>query len=210
MKKKMVVAAMAAVMSLGFAFSAYAGWEKLGDESWQWRYVHDDGSFTRDGYEVVNGATYHFNSDGLLDKGYRKFGDETVARCYNTTDGADIGKMLVNCEYAYGHFDGNGYVDAVYTVDRNTGITYRADGTEAGKADDWYMNVYRQLIAGCEPYQSTTHYEIAVPANYQDTCPAGEFISEMVRSSGCYIGAEFDYNWTINDGVLRVDYDIHG
>lgn len=30
MKKKMVVAGMAAVMSLGFAFSAYAGWEKLG------------------------------------------------------------------------------------------------------------------------------------------------------------------------------------
>lgn len=209
MKKKVVVAAMAAVMSLGCVFSAYAGWEKQGAEEWQWKYVHDDGSVTRDNYEVIDGATYHFDSDGFMDTGWRKFGSETQERYYVTADGADVGKLAANREFLYGHFDANGYVDEYYSVDRNSGSIIRADGTEAGKADDWYMNIYRQMIDGCDAYQPVTHYEFTVPERYQDTCPA-PFIDEMVHIAGCYFGAEFTYTWTIKDGHFVVDYEIHG
>lgn len=209
MKKKFVVAAAAAMMSLMCVFPSYAGWEKQGAETWQWKYIHDDGSYTTNNYETINGDIYHFDKDGFLDIGWCKFDGEDTEHLYISQDGADIGKRAVNREFLYGHFDANGLIDYYYYVDPTTGMALKPDGSTIGPVDDWYLNAYRQIIAGCKGEVSTTHYEIPVSQNWHETCP-NPFITEMTVDAGNWIGAEFTVNWRINDGILYVDYDIHG
>lgn len=64
LKKILTVAAAAAVLSMTFAATAFAGsWEK-GEDGWS--YKNDDGSYQKNGWATINGASYYFDEDGYI------------------------------------------------------------------------------------------------------------------------------------------------
>lgn len=68
MKKRFVVLAAAAVLSLSFASAAYAGWNQDGNG---WTYQNESGSMARDQLMVIDGATYGFNQSGYMLTGWQ-------------------------------------------------------------------------------------------------------------------------------------------
>lgn len=103
MMKKLVTLGAAAGLTAVFSFNAFAGtWQHLeGGEDWQWKYVEEDGSYTTNGWQSIDGKWYHFDADGYLDVGYRKI--DGIEYFIDTT-----GELMVNKDYGFGYIDENG------------------------------------------------------------------------------------------------------
>ena len=64
MKKCIVIAAMAGMMTLSVGWNAYAGqWIQTGDV---WRYLREDGSLQAGGWQWIDGKCYYFDETGNM------------------------------------------------------------------------------------------------------------------------------------------------
>lgn len=69
--KKTMITAIAAAMSLSFAFTAFAG-EWGNDESGYW-YKNDSGSYARDQILNIDGVNYGFDQNARMTEGWKQF-----------------------------------------------------------------------------------------------------------------------------------------
>jgi hypothetical protein len=67
--KKLMVAALAAVITVGSALPASAAWVQSGSE---WRYQNEDGSWQANKWFQEAGQWYHFDANGNAQKGWLK------------------------------------------------------------------------------------------------------------------------------------------
>ena len=103
--KKVFAAALAVGFAVGMSATAYAGqWVFDGPESWQYRYVEDDGSSVVSNWKQVDGKWYHFDENGYMDVGFRQildpadgeeywyyFGEDGAMATSGSWEGAYIG-----------------------------------------------------------------------------------------------------------------------
>ena len=62
------------MMTVWGGINAWAGeWNFTGPESWKWEYRDDNGSRVGAGWKEIDGSWYHFDANGYLDTGYRRF-----------------------------------------------------------------------------------------------------------------------------------------
>lgn len=68
-RKKMAVAMLALCLAAGNMMTSLAGWQQLEDKNW--KYQNENQSWKADSwFQDVDGKWYHFNKDGLMDKGW--------------------------------------------------------------------------------------------------------------------------------------------
>lgn len=79
--RKMILLGMSLAMVLSMSITAFAGTWKQDARGW-W-YQHDNGSYTTEGWEQINGKYYYF--DGM---GYMLANTVTPDNCYVGADGA--------------------------------------------------------------------------------------------------------------------------
>lgn len=101
--KKGIAAIMAAAMLMGGTMTSYAGtWKFDGPADWQWWYQNDNGGYTANDWQKIDGKWYHFDQDGYLDVGLRQFGDDVYYNLMNS------GAMETNHDYGTGYFNADG------------------------------------------------------------------------------------------------------
>lgn len=71
-KKRLMVAALAAALTIGSTMPSYAAWVASGAE---WRYQNDDGSWKASTWFEEAGKKYHFDMNGNAQKGWFKEAD---------------------------------------------------------------------------------------------------------------------------------------
>lgn len=123
--RKGKVFAMATVMTLSFALTAFAGeWKQEADGRY-W-YQNEDGSYPISQWKQIDGKWYYFHSDGMM--AYNTWIDD----CYLGNDGA----MYVNATTPDGQIvDGNGKKISLHSV---SNISYTQDSiTNALIVRDW-------------------------------------------------------------------------
>ena len=110
-ERKRITAVIAAVsLSVLMTVPAYAGtWQHLGDQNWQWKYVEDDGSYTTNNWQLIDGKWYHLNADGFLDIGLKKFDDKQYLLMQS-------GALETNKDYGFASSDENGVWTLKYPV----------------------------------------------------------------------------------------------
>lgn len=101
--KQATALALALGLSLSSSMMSFAGtWQKLeGGKYWQWKYVEDDGSYTTNNWQQIDGKWYHFNADGYLDVGMKEFD----GKVYNLMPS---GALETNKDYGFASSDENG------------------------------------------------------------------------------------------------------
>jgi glucan-binding YG repeat protein len=109
----------------GWPLSDCDGWEepkwiKDGD---RWWYRHADGSYTRDGWERIDGKWYHFDSDGWMQTGWFKDSD---GRWYYLSEARDYteGSMVESDVRSIG--------GAWYAFGPSGEMLYHVDADESG------------------------------------------------------------------------------
>lgn len=103
-KYKKVTAVIAAVsLSVLMTVPAFAGtWQQLdGGEYWQKKYVEDNGSYTTNGWQLIDGKWYHFDADGYLDVGVKTIDGKAYLLLYS-------GAMETNKDYGFASCDADG------------------------------------------------------------------------------------------------------
>lgn len=72
-KNRICTAAVTAVLAVGMAFSASAGWE--GSANNNWKYIFDDGTYAKSQVITLNGKNYGFDQNANMVKGWLQRGD---------------------------------------------------------------------------------------------------------------------------------------
>lgn len=85
MKKKTIFLSTVALLSVSFAFSAYAEWGH--DDKGHW-YKNESGSYARDQVMTIDGANYAFNAEGYMLTGWQS--REGKWYYYDTESGAQV------------------------------------------------------------------------------------------------------------------------
>ncbi len=230
--KKIAALVLAAVMALGCTMSSFAAqWHYDGPENWKWWYEHDDGSWTANDWEQINGSWYHFDENGYLDVGWRYYEGDYYYLINEPYDSPDVGKMATSGTYEYGYITADGtayrYIPepgengTVVLVDPS--VYYGDDPQLAGSVktvpDAWYAQIYNDIIekaqvdapGGSIAKDQHITMTYSIPANWMETCPS-PFIDNMVAYSvGYYDRVVYDiqwmYTWTIdtNANTLTVE-----
>lgn len=66
--KKLVTLGMVAGLSVASCMTAFAGqWTPHPEYDNLWMYQRDDGSYAKDGWETIEGKSYHFDFTGILE-----------------------------------------------------------------------------------------------------------------------------------------------
>lgn len=65
MKKSIVMAAMLGLLTVSGTLPAFAAW-KQDDAGKRWWYENADGSYTRSGWQVIDGKWYYFDAEGWM------------------------------------------------------------------------------------------------------------------------------------------------
>lgn len=135
MKKRSIVGmALAAVMTVASVMPAFAaGWFFDGPESWQWKYVNDDGSVPKSTWLEVDGKKYHMDDNGYLDIGWKQIQSEQNDWGYSSWNWYHFDKTS-------GAMDTSGNTDTGYIGADGVFQTYYMNNTQATNEDD--ANVY--------------------------------------------------------------------
>lgn len=65
--KKLVTLVMVACLMVANCITAFAGWTKDPEYDTLWMYQRDDGTYSEDCWENIDGKYYHFDTIGILD-----------------------------------------------------------------------------------------------------------------------------------------------
>ena len=87
---------------------AYAATTKPGNwiknSDGKWRYKHTDGTYTKNGWEYINGYWYHFDANGYMQTGWQKINNEWYH--FDSEGHRQTGWQKINNQWY--HFDSNG------------------------------------------------------------------------------------------------------
>lgn len=130
MKKKMIGLVAALGVMMAPALSTEAAWNVDGAGWW---YTHQDGSYTTNNWEWVNGAWYHFDGAGYMQTGW-----QWIDGCWYYLDGS--GAMLTGWQIIDGYWyylHGNGAMAANQWIGN-----YYVDGSGRMATNTWIGNYY--------------------------------------------------------------------
>lgn len=232
--KKIATLVLAVVMALGCTMSSFAAqWHYVGPENWQWWYEHDDGSWTVNDWEQINGSWYHFDESGYLDVGWHRYDGEYYYLADVAYDSPDIGKMATSGAYDYGYINPDGTVYAYIPKPGNNGTVvlmnqadyYSANSETAAPvrtvSDAWYTQTFNDIMekaqvdapSGPVAENQVVTLTYSLPANWKEVCPY-PFINSMVAYSAGYhdnvvYGVQWIYNWSIDSAANTLTVQVH-
>lgn len=202
MRKKISMGIAGLALSIAITIPAFAGtWQKLdGGESWQWKYVEEDGSYTTNNWQLINNIWYHFDSDGYLDVGMREIDGQTYILM-------ESGALETNRDYGYASSDANG-VWTVKPYDFEADINVAADCCRQYGIDiDTILselgskNVYTY---SCSTEKFPTDSE-GGPLNQVAGDAILSAINFHVLSMGAYCTA-YNYSWAVENGTFTITF----
>lgn len=214
--RKIAALALAAVMALGSTMSSFAAqWHYVGPENWKWWYEHDDGSWTANDWEQIDGSWYHFDENGYLDVGWRIFSGEYYYMTDAAYDSPDVGKMATSGTYEYGYIRPDGIVCAYIPVPGDNGTVVLMDPADYYSAnsdiaapvktvsDAWYTQIFNDIIekaqvdvpGGWIPENQEITLTYSLPANWKEVCPYPFINSLVTHSVGYYDNVVYDRQW---------------
>lgn len=189
--KKLWAAGVAAALSVCMVFPAMAGqWKQLeGGEFWQWRYEEEDGSYTVNNWQEIDGKWYHFDENGYLDVGW-KFLDNTWYYMEKS------GEMVTNRSLDGGHMDASG----AWVSDRIPPDNYFVSTEE----DDAYWPV-RQAQYGINSDSYVNNgdgtYTLTYAYDADTVLPA---LYDVIYATATYKFNGFNYSWKAGSGVFTM------
>lgn len=205
-KKYAAVLAAALTMSVWGVMAVQAGeWNFAGPETWQWEYRDDAGNRAEAGWKEIDGSWYHFDGNGYLNIGYRRFEQGGPWYYLSEANDANIGKMATSGEWEFGHIQLDGsFYRLIPMLDGNGGVVlcdYSAEnGFRQVKAStlEWYNEIFIKL-ATWEPAEGTeATRQFQLPADWRTACPSP--LLDAMISGGNYSG----YTWSVSDNLLTV------
>lgn len=232
--KKIAALVLAAVMALGCTMSAFAAqWHYDGPENWKWWYEHDDGSWTVNNWEQINGSWYHFDESGYLDVGWHKYDGEYYYMADTAYDSPDIGKMATSGNYEFGYINPDGTVYAYIPVPGDNGTVvlmnqadyYGMDSDIAAPvktvSNAWYTQTFNDIIekvqvdapSGTVAENQVITLTYPAPANWTEVCPY-PFIDTLVAFSVGYYdnvvyGRQWWYEWKADTTTNTLTVKAH-
>ncbi len=205
-KKYAAVLAAALTMSVWGVMAVQAGeWNFAGPETWQWEYRDDAGNRAEAGWKEIDGSWYHFDGNGYLNIGYRRFEQGGPWYYLSEANDANIGKMATSGEWEFGHIQLDGsFYRLIPMLDGNGGVVLCDYSAENGFRQvkpstlEWYNEIFIKL-ATWEPAEGTeATRQFQLPADWRTACPSP--LLDAMISGGNYSG----YTWSVSDNLLTV------
>lgn len=227
-------AALFAALTVSFTgtFSAWAGtWKFVGPENWKWEYHEENGTHPASTWKMIDGYWYHFDSNGYLDVGCRRFEEDGPYYYMIDSDGEDVGRMATFGEWEYGYIQADGtfycyhpeyadpYLSAGQIMMYDPNI--QDETTAYNKAvrpstADWYNQVFLQLSSlmrpALVPYEHGQTYvfpynewrtcQCQLPLNWREICPP-PFMDTLILSA---LNSPFQfYGWIEGESNWTID-----
>lgn len=190
------------LLAAGMTMTSFAGqWNFDGPENWKWHYQNDDGSYTTNGWQEIDGKWYHFDNDGYLDTGWHKIPSNTGDKWYLLDDS---GAMVTGKEWEGGLLlnDGSLYMDEIDFEEDGTLVYWRFTG-EAGRKDTTYrgtaewkkelMSQFRDKISSVGYGKTQLDYQL--PENWAEQSPEPLILAGITTLCNNIWG---DYGWSNN------------
>lgn len=207
-------AALFAALTVSFtgAITAWAGtWKFIGPENWKWEYHEENETHPASTWKMIDGYWYHFDSNGYLDVGCRRFEEDGPYYYMIDSDGEDVGRMATSGEWEYGYIQADGtfycyhpeyadpYLSAGPIMMYDSNIpdeTIAYDKAVGPSTADWYNQVFLQLSALMRPtlvqyehgqtyvfpYDEWRTCQCQLPLNWREICPS-PFMDTLILSA---------------------------
>lgn len=216
--KQMVLAGLTSLMVLGATFTSFAGeWKVDSSNGWSW-YQNDDGSYTKNDWQEIDGKWYHFDENGYVQLGWWQFPTSVTYGTGElaTTDIIDkwyylsmeTGEMATSGSWEGGYISDDGilHIDEVYAKDGRTYYYSRTgeyEGSLGWKAD--FLSKWDEKLSDYGVYGSFS-MDYQLPSNWSDECPkplldAGIDYACFNHWGGAGI-VNWNYNWRIDDNNI--------
>lgn len=221
-RKVLLGLALSCILSLGSLVVSYAGeWIYDGPENWQWWYQNDDGGYTKNDWQQIDGKWYHFDETGYLDMGWHQIPTEHTDVYGDLTEtyvldewyyfSPETGEMVTSGSWEGGYISDDGilHIDEVYAKDGRTyyyGRTGSYEGSLGWKAD--MLSKWDEKLSDYGVYGSFS-MDYQLPSNWSDECPL-----PLISAGVDYVcfdhwggaGANWNYNWRVDDNnVIHIE-----
>lgn len=225
--KKMVVAGLAGLMIFGAAFTSYAGeWIYDGPAEWQWWYQNDDGGYTKNAWQQIDGEWYHFDENGYLDIGWLKEEETIIQKNWLGEDCSypvekwywlDVsGKMATSGSWEGGHINSDGVlvIDGADVIDGK--LYYWNTDTQANYYStlEWKTQLaqkWSDTIGGSDAVK-TYSLDFQLPPYWSEQCPKPLMSSclDYICASS-WAGGNWSYSWNVDENyVIHITAEFKG
>lgn len=220
--KGMLSLAVAGVLGLG-NMTVYAGEWKVDASNGEYWYQNDDGSYTKNDWQLIDGKWYHFNEDGYRQEGWWDFptvhtytiSAQTFTEVYDESYYLDreTGEMVTNKNWEGGCLcsDGTLACDEIY-INENGEISYwrnmysgkavpaanmDANGNYAASLG-WKTQMLREWYNQLSPYGEYGSFSMdyQLPANWGEECPVPLMTAAIDYMCFTAWGGADIVNWT--------------
>ena len=176
---------------------ARLGWCK---DAQGWKYIHNDGSYTKNNFEVVDNQTYYFDVNGYMQTGWQVIGNKKYY--FNESSGIMLKNQWVGDSYL-------GNDGALISTKNNnsqwilndTGWWYRhEDGSyttndfEVINGQTYYFNASGYMVTGWQLIEGKYYYFDASSAMAKDTWIGDYYVDE----NGVWDTDRFKPQWILN------------
>ena len=176
---------------------ARLGWCK---DAQGWKYIHNDGSYTKNNFEVVDNQTYYFDVNGYMQAGWQVIGNKKYY--FNESSGIMLKNQWVGDSYL-------GNDGALISIKNNnsqwiqdsTGWWYRhedgsytANDFEVVNGQTYYFNVSGYMVTGWQLIEGKYYYFDASGAMARDTWIGDYYVDE----NGVWDNNRFKPQWILN------------
>lgn len=224
----MVLAGLTGLMVLGATFTSFAGeWIYDGPADWQWWYQNDDGGYTKNDWQQIDGKWYHFDENGYLDiRMWLKedgtiteknwLGEEysyTVEKWYWLSD---TGEMATSGSWEGGHIGSDGVlvIDGVGVVDGE--LLYWNGETRYSGTLEWktlLAKEWESAIGGRDDVGVYT-LDFQLPSNWAEQCPK-PLMSALIdyTCAGSWAGetSNWTHSWSVDESyIIHITAEFKG
>lgn len=230
LSKRVVCLALTGALTMGGTLTSYAGqWIFDGPADWQWWYQNDNGSYTTNNWQEIDGKRYHFDNNGYLDVGI--WLKEEVLRSYTLPGGGNTnsyyedvwyltdnqGIMVTNKSWEGGYLKENGELEIEnITRSDNNSLQYWNENTQS-----WYDGTigwkaelaksWGNAIGGRDAI-GTYKVDFQLPENWHEQCPK-PLMSVLVDAvcAEVWAGGYWVHSWSIDENyVIHISADFAG
>lgn len=214
--KKFKAVVIAATLSMALVFPSYAGeWIFDGPEDYKYWYKHDDGGYTVNDWEEIDGKWYHFDENGYLDIGWHQIPKvHEDGYTYDEWYYFDkSGAMLSSGKWEGGYISSDGSLICEEVDLDEDGVLkyYGRDGYYKGTIG-WKNDLYKQWQSSLgdifEYGTYSTTYQL--PADWSDYVPL-PLMSYLVDYAcfwnwGGYENYNWQYSWNVDaNNVIHIE-----